>query len=119
MPPPAKRPIDEFAVATVVLWVLPLLPLLLEFLLTISFKPSSVRYLERTSVMITAPIFVGMASRYKGVFGFALVVAGCLAVMYGAEAMRGEARTESTGNALKFGDRFEQHGGNLSANVLG
>jgi hypothetical protein len=101
MPTPAKRPKDEFAVAMLVLFMLPLLPLILEFLLTIGFKSSSLRYLDRTSVMVTAPMFavgVGMASRFKGVFGFGLLVAGCLAVMYGAQAVQAKA-TEADAKA--------------------
>jgi hypothetical protein len=94
MSSPAKRPTDEFAVAMVILFMLPLLPLILEFLLTTAFKSSSLRYLDRASVMLTAPMFavgVGMASRFKGVFGLALLMAGCLAVMYGVQAMQAKS----------------------------
>jgi hypothetical protein len=92
-----KRPIDEFAVALIVLLGLPLLPLLLEFLLTWVFKSSSVMLLEKASVMLTAPLFavsVGMASRFKGVFGFSLIVAACLAVMYGAQTTQNKSSIE-------------------------
>src|ERR1700674_2938477 len=91
MPSKPKKPLDEFVLSMVLLLLLPLLPLLIEFLLTVCFKPASAHYLERNSVMLTAPMFaiaVGLSSRFRGLFFFSMVVGVCLAVMYGAEVMQ-------------------------------
>jgi hypothetical protein len=87
----AKRPIDEFFLALCVVLVLPLVPLIVELLITFVFKPSTSLLLEPASVMITAPLFavsVGIASRYKAVFAVSLLLALCLAAMYGARFER-------------------------------
>jgi hypothetical protein len=113
----AKRPKDEFAVAMVVLFFLPLLPLIMELLLTVAFNPHSQSLLEKNSVMVTAPMFavgVGMASRFKGVFGFALLVAGCLAVMYGAQTMQNRG---GTGSDSKISQRAGQGSGAAGAGL--
>ncbi len=97
------------------------MPLILEFIVTALFKPTSSMLLEQTSVMITAPMFavgVGMASRFKAVFGLSLVVAFGLTVVYGAQiASQPSANMSAARNAeihheeqpRSFSDKIGMH----------
>lgn len=90
----------EFLKAFLFLLILPGMPLLLEFICTISANSSADRFLERTSVVITASLLaagVGVASKWRPVFGSCLVVAVVLAVMYGAVQARSHGAETKAG----------------------
>jgi hypothetical protein len=84
--------------SVLVLFVPLLLPLLFELLLKAGYGSPSDFLLEPASVMLTAPLLavgVGLASRFEGLFGIALVAAVCFAVMYGAETTKEKPREAS------------------------
>jgi len=88
MPQP-KAPIDNLLISAAVFLLLPLLPLLLELIITFANHPESSVWLETNSVMITAPIFavgVGLASRFRSAFAYLGLLSILLAALYGAQA---------------------------------
>jgi len=102
----AKKPWDEFLLAMVFLLLIPLSPLILELGLTLLFHSDAERYVERTTVMITASMFavaVGVASKSKGILAVSIFVGGLLAVAYGgmaANAKLTEAEKDNTQSVL-------------------